>query len=107
MNLKEALKAAIDGHKIARVGANPRYYVRFEEGVFVDQGGDSVRPRGDDWEIVSEPVKYSVDVWLENTPEKSTAGDIGMYVFGKYGEWRSNKHTKCKKYRVTVEEIAE
>lgn len=113
MNLKEALKAALDGKKIRHKEWTEGEItgIVFEDGWF-RAGGFYWSPHTyhaltDEWEIIHEPVKYSVDVWFGETPKcDPEEHDLLGLVFG----WSSYSSTKCngfKKYRVTVEEVAE
>lgn len=109
MNLKEALKAAIDGKKIRR--ASKAGYIRWFDGALRDNYGSLVEFKGEwetatDWEIVHEPVKYSVELWFGNAPSQRKDGDILDYILCGFGRWNRVKSEWCqKKYRVTVEEL--
>ena len=105
MNLNEALKAAIDGHKVEL----DNQIINFNGVYFVNQYGDeAIRCVSDDWKIVREPVKYSVDVWLDGRPRVFfNSIDLDDFLFGEAIKWASLKFRGSKKYRVTVEEVTE
>jgi len=55
--------------------------------------------------LAIEPVKYSVDVWLNETPKaRPNASYLTELLFGQ-GGYFSRPFQDAKKYRVTVEEV--
>lgn len=57
-----------------------------------------------------EPVKYSVDIWLDtNKPKPGGCYNITDYLFGAgMGYWKGERTTTCThKFRITVEEVAD
>lgn len=112
MNLKEALKAAIDGAKIRHSGWPVGVFVFWNGELFLDHHGDSwaaISSEKDtmDWEIVIKPVKYSVNIWFNDTPNPTSIDRyLSEYLFGGVG-WSANQYDGYKKYRITVEAVDE
>jgi hypothetical protein len=107
------LKAAIDGEKIRLPSwAKIAYFVTWDSLYFVDNRNAKWGPMAKDmdstnWEIVKEPVKYSVDVWFSNVPTPKSFDDIlSGYLFGRIG-WERKPFNNSKKYKITVEEVQE
>lgn len=56
------------------------------------------------WRIKPEPVKYSVDVWLDKVPViDRTDGTLGRYLVGDI-RWSEKELEGFKKYSITVED---
>jgi hypothetical protein len=112
MNLKEALKAAIDGKEIRLPTWVCDDFVRWNLYYFVDNRGGSWRCLKEDmdstnWEIFKEPLKYIVDVWLSNVPTPKSFNDtLSGYLFGRIG-WDRKPFGESKKYKITVEGVVE
>lgn len=109
MNLKEALKAAIDGKKIRR--ASKAGYIRWFDGALRDNYGSLVEFKGEwetatDWEIVHEPVKYSVELWLPAKPMAQDRSNVLTGFLFDCSGWSPHfTHEMQTKIRVTVEEL--
>lgn len=113
MNLKEALKAAIDGHNVRgktwREGSF--WYYCTENNYFCHSNGIKIASFADhlgtDFEVIPELLKYSVDVWLFQEPKcMPSATYITEFLFGQ-SYYSSAKDEGAKRYRVTVEEVQE
>lgn len=58
------------------------------------------------WRIKPEPVKYSVDVWLDRVPEIGISYDFFEYVCGMGAHWNKKSVRDCNKhYKLTVESV--
>lgn len=57
------------------------------------------------WRINPEPVKYSVDMWLDRIPEiDNNCHHLDNFLFGKTITYSKNKTEVCnKKCKITVE----
>lgn len=56
------------------------------------------------WRIKPEPIKYSVDVWLEKTPAiAAKAQTLGQYLVGENNYWELKAGHNYKHYKITVE----
>ena len=112
MNLKEALKAAIDGAKIRHSGWPDGAFFRWNNEYMIDDVCNFWRPLksevdSDLWEIIPEPVKYSVDVWLQKIPKVNRDGGPLEACLFNQRQWSLHQSAGTTKYRITVEEVAE
>lgn len=96
---------------VACVAKHKEYFVCISRGgstLACDEGGyidDIVH-------IISEyiePVKYSVDVWFDETPKPGhTSNLLGTFIFGEGAAWNRHQYKDCiRKFRITVEEANE
>jgi hypothetical protein len=56
-----------------------------------------------------EPVKYSVDIWFDDTPKpKHISNLLDTFIFGEGATWSRCQYNECiRRFRVTVEEVRE
>lgn len=107
MNLKKAMKAAIDGHILVDKNDNKLRFdgLYFYLNNFVVEVPNAVK---EGWEIVQKPVKYSVDVWLNEKPASDLEyNDFKSFLVGDKTGWSALPYVRTKRYSITVEEVVE
>jgi hypothetical protein len=110
MNKREAIQAMLDGERVVHTGMSLKHALYMDKYGNITDGWDTYNLfdfKNEGWMIVSDPVKYSVDIWLDGKPyHEPTCLNLFPYLFGEDVSWESKKRPGCNhKYRITVEEL--